>query len=44
MDHATFIIGSWVLTAVSTGAYALWTIRRGRALSQHATKEEMPWT
>jgi hypothetical protein len=44
MEHATFIIGSWVLTAASTLAYTVWTLRRGRALSKHATHEEMPWT
>ena len=44
MDHASFVVGSWVLTAGSVIAYAVWIIRRGRALSQHASHEEMPWT
>ena len=44
MEHASFIFGSWGLTAVSVGAYALWVIRRGRELAKHATSEEMPWT
>jgi hypothetical protein len=44
MEHASFIIGSWVLTFVSVGAYALYVIRRGRELSRNATSEEMPWT
>ena len=44
MNHASFIIGSWVLTAVSVSVYAVWVLRRGRTLSQHATTEEMPWT
>lgn len=44
MDHATFIIGSWILTAVAVGTYAGFVIRRGRNLSKHATHEEMPWT
>lgn len=44
MKHATFILGSWIGTGVSVIAYAVWIIRRGRALSQHATDEEMPWT
>lgn len=44
MEHATFVIGSWVLTAGSLIGYAAWIIRRGRALSKHATNEEMPWT
>lgn len=44
MDHAGFIIGSWVLTMLAVGGYAGFVIRRGRALSKHATHEEMPWT
>lgn len=44
MDHATFVIGSWVLTFVAVGAYAAFIVRRGRELSRHATHEEMPWT
>jgi hypothetical protein len=44
MEHASFIIGSWVLTFVSIGVYAAFVIRRGRELSRNATSEEMPWT
>ena len=44
MDHAGFIIGSWVLTFVSVATYAAWIIRRGRQLARNATTEEMPWT
>lgn len=44
MEHATFIIGSWILTFAAVGGYAAFVIRRGRSLSQHATHEEMPWT
>ncbi|MSZ96354.1 MAG: heme exporter protein CcmD [Actinobacteria bacterium] len=44
VKHASFIIGSWVLTAGSVLTYAVWILRRGRALAQHATREEMPWT
>ena len=44
MEHASFIFGSWGITAVSIGAYALCVIRRGRELAKHATREEMPWT
>lgn len=44
MDHATFIIGSWVLTAVSVAAYCVWVVRRGRSLARNATRDEMPWT
>ncbi len=44
MEHVSFIFGSWVITAVAVGVYALWVIRRGRELAKHATREEMPWT
>lgn len=44
MDHASFIIGSWVLTFASVIGYAVYIIRRGRELSKNATSEEMPWT
>lgn len=44
MEHATFIIASYVLTFGSIGAYALWVVRRGRSLARRATQEEMPWT
>jgi heme exporter protein CcmD len=44
MEHATFIIASYVLTVGSIGAYALWVVRRGRGLARRATREEMPWT
>lgn len=44
MEHATFVIGSWVLTVASVVAYAAWVVRRGRSLSRHAGPEEMPWT
>ena len=44
MNHATFIIGSWVLTFASVIAYSVWVVRRGRELARHATKDEMPWT
>ncbi len=44
MEHASFIFGSWIITAVSVGAYAIWVLRRGRELAKQATREEMPWT
>lgn len=44
MEDAGFIIGSWVLTAVAVATYAVWIIRRGKQLAEHATSEEMPWT
>ena len=44
MEHASFIIGSWVLTFASVIGYAVYVVRRGRDLSRNATSEEMPWT
>lgn len=44
MDHATFILGSWVLTVATVVGYAWWIVRRGRDLARNATDEEMPWT
>ena len=44
MDHAAFILGSWIGTAVAVIAYAVWVLRRGRAPSKHASTEEKPWT
>ncbi|MDP5108300.1 MAG: hypothetical protein NWP73_00890 [Ilumatobacteraceae bacterium] len=44
MDHAAFILGSWIGTAVAVIAYATWVLRRGRVLSKHASTEEKPWT
>ncbi len=44
MDDAGFILASWLLTAVAVGAYALWVVRRGRHLTRHVDREELPWT
>lgn len=44
MEDATFIIGAWVITLVAVAGYAVFVVRRGRALSRHATRDEMPWT
>ena len=44
MEHASFIFGSWAITAASVVVYAAWVIRRGCELAKHATREEMPWT
>lgn len=44
MEHASFIIGSWVLTAASVVAYAVWMIARARKLSRHSDKKDLPWT
>lgn len=44
MEDAGFILGSWIITAVGVATYAVWVIRRGRKLAEHATTEDMPWT
>ncbi|MFZ9445167.1 MAG: heme exporter protein CcmD [Ilumatobacteraceae bacterium] len=44
MEHASFIIASYVLTFGSIAAYAAWVVRRGRAMARRAPREEMPWT
>ena len=44
MKHATFILGSWLLTFGAVAGYCAWVVRRGRDLARHATKDEMPWT
>lgn len=44
MEHASFIIASYVLTFGSIAAYAAWVVRRGRAMARRATRGEMPWT
>lgn len=44
MEHAGFILGSWIVTAVAVAAYAFFVVRRGSELARHASDEEMPWT
>ena len=44
MDNAGFIIGSYVVTFASIGAYVWWALRRGKKLAETATAEDMPWT
>lgn len=44
MEHASFIIGAWVVTAAAVVLYTAFVLKRGRELAEHATDEEMPWT
>lgn len=44
VDHASFIIGSWVLTFVSVALYARWIVKKGRELSRHHNQQDLPWT
>ena len=44
MEHASFIIGSWILTGATVVAYAAWVVKRGRDLSSGVDPEDLPWT
>jgi heme exporter protein CcmD len=44
VKHASFVLGSWVITFVSVAVYAGWIIRRGRDLARNVKKEDLPWT
>ncbi|MEI6629237.1 MAG: heme exporter protein CcmD [Actinomycetota bacterium] len=43
MDHASFIIGSYVLTIISVAAYAISILRRGRKLGAITSEDDKPW-
>ena len=43
MDHASFIIGSYVLTIISVAAYAISILRRGRKLGAITSDDDKPW-
>ena len=44
MEHASFIIGSWVVTGLAVGVYAGWIIKRGRDLARRSSNKDFPWT
>lgn len=44
MEHASFIIGSWVLTVAAVATYVVWMVRRGRDLSRGKDRADLPWT
>lgn len=44
MEHATFIVGSWVLTLASIALYARWIVARGKDMARDTAPEELPWT
>jgi heme exporter protein CcmD len=44
MEHASFIVGSYVITFASIGVYVWWFLRRGKKLAQNVNSEDMPWT
>ena len=43
MDHANFVLGSWILVAVVLGLYAVRLVLRGRALTKAVAPERRRW-
>lgn len=44
MEHATFIIGSYLLTFGSILVYIAWFMRRSRSIDKFLDKKDKPWT
>lgn len=44
MNNPSFIVASYVLTAVAIGVYAVSMLRAARRHDRHATDEDKPWT
>lgn len=44
MEHATFIIGSYVLTFGSIVSYVAWFLRRSRSIDKFMDEKDKPWT
>jgi hypothetical protein len=44
MEDAGFIIGSYVVTFASIGAYAWYVLRRARKVTSRLPDEAKPWT
>jgi hypothetical protein len=44
MTHAGYVAAGWLASLGAVGAYALYTIRRGRALSQDVPPERRRWS
>ena len=44
MTHAGYVGAGWGISLVVLGAYAIRTIRRGRALARQVPPEERRWT
>lgn len=42
--HVGYVIAGWSVTVATFGAYALWTVRRGRDLSRSVPPEERRWS
>ncbi len=44
MTHLEFVIPSWIIVVGGIGSYAMWTIRRGKALSKHVPEDQRRWS
>ena len=44
MTHAFYVAAGWGGAATLVGAYAVWVLRRGRALSRQVPPEERRWS
>jgi hypothetical protein len=44
MTHVGYVAAGWGIALVSLGAYALRTVRRGRALAAQVPPEERRWS
>ena len=42
--HAGYVAAGWGISLVVLGAYALRTVRRGRALAERVPPEDRRWT
>ncbi len=44
VTHVGYIAAGWGITLVVLGAYALRTVRRGKALAERVPPEDRRWT
>lgn len=44
MEHADFIVISWVLSFLPIGFYAWRTVRRARQIDHVVSQDDKPWT
>jgi hypothetical protein len=44
MTHAGYVAAGWGGAAALIGVYAVWVLRRGRALSRQVPPEERRWS
>ena len=44
MTHVGYVAAGWGIALVTLGGYALYTVRRGRALAARVPPEERRWS